>query len=207
MSRALRSLMESVKANNPEPTYITAKNVLTPECAETLMKLVDERGKRSEWSYNPWCLEFQIANPFTKVRTENDENIISVLPELFSVGESFLRHINWSFQNTGCDIATGHHGFWILRYDKDGYFDLHCDWDSGPNGIRPPIVATAAILLNDKFEGGETVLLDSTGTEAIIEQQEPLSALVWDGFTQHKVATVTSGSRYALVIHYTGTIK
>ena len=37
------------------------------------MKLVDERGKRSEWSYNPWCLEFQIANPFSKVRTENDE--------------------------------------------------------------------------------------------------------------------------------------
>lgn len=207
MSRALRSLMESVKANNPEPTYITAKNVLTPECAETLMKLVDERGKRSEWSYNPWCLEFQIANPFSKVRTENDEAIVSVLPDLFSVGESFLRHINWNFQNTVSDIATGHHGFWILRYDEGGSFDLHCDWDSGPNGIRPPIVATAAILLNDNFEGGETVILDSTGNEAIIEQQEPLSALVWDGFTQHKIATVTSGSRYALVIHYTGTIK
>jgi len=207
MIRALRSLMESVKANNPEPTYITAKNVLTPECAETLMKLVDERGKRSEWSYNPWCLEFQIANPFSKVRTENDEAIISVLPDLFSVGESFLRHINWNFQNTVSDIATGHHGFWILRYDEGGSFDLHCDWDSGPNGIRPPIVATAAILLNDNFEGGETVILDSTGKEAIIEQQEPLSALVWDGFTQHKIATVTSGSRYALVIHYTGTIK
>jgi predicted 2-oxoglutarate/Fe(II)-dependent dioxygenase YbiX len=141
------------------------------------------------------------------VRTENDEAIVSVLPDLFSVGESFLRHINWNFQNTVSDIATGHHGFWILRYDEEGSFDLHCDWDSGPNGIRPPIVATAAILLNDNFEGGETVILDSTGKEAIIEQQEPLSALVWDGFTQHKIATVTSGSRYALVIHYTGTIK
>ena len=207
MIRGLKSLtMQSVKVNNPEPTYISAKSVITPECAKTLMKLVDERGRRSEWSYNPWCLEFQVANPFSKIRTENDATIISVLPDLFSVAESFMRHINWNFQNTICEIATGHHGFWILRYDEGGSFDLHCDWDSGPDGIRPPIVATAAILLNDDFEGGETVFIDSTGTPSII-QQEPLSALIWDGFTNHKINTVTSGTRYALVIHYTGTIK
>jgi predicted 2-oxoglutarate/Fe(II)-dependent dioxygenase YbiX len=199
--------MQSVRTNNPEPTYITSKNVISEEAAKTLMELVDERGKGSEWSYNPWCTEFQIANPFSSVRTENDEKIISVLPELFSVGESFLRHINWNFMNTICEIATGHHGFWILRYDENGFFEKHSDWDSGPNGIRPPIVATAAILLNDEFEGGNTVLFDSTDQETMIEQQEPLSALVWDGFTQHQVDKVTSGSRYALVIHYTGTIK
>ena len=50
------------------------------------------------------------------------------------------------------------------------------------------------------------VLYDSKGESSIIEQQKA-SALVWDGFTQHRVATVTEGVRYALVIHYTGTIK
>jgi len=204
-SRSL--LMKSVRTNNPEPTYITAEEVITPECAKTLMDLVDERGKRSEWSYNPWCTELQISNPFSKVRTENDEKIISVLPELFGIGESFMRHVNWNFGNTVCELATGHHGFWVLRYDEGGSFDQHCDWDSGPEGIRPPIVATVAISLNDWYEGGRTVLFDSTGAEAMIEQPPLFGAIAWDGFTQHMVEKITSKSRYALVIHYTGTIK
>lgn len=208
MRKASRSLlMKNVRTNNPEPTYITAEEAITPECAKTLMDLVDERGKRSEWSYNPWCTELQISNPFSKVRSENDEKIISVLPELFSIGESLMRHVNWGFGNTVCELATGHHGFWVLRYDKGGTFDQHCDWDSGPEGIRPPIVATAAILLNDWYEGGRMVLFDSTGEEAMIEQPKLFDATVWDGFTQHQVEKITDGSRYALVIHYTGTIK
>jgi hypothetical protein len=206
--KSLRNSMQDVKVNNPAPAYLTAKNVISEECAKTLMELVDERGKRSEWSYNPWCLEYQIANPFSKVRTNNDEKIISVLPDLFSIGESFLRHINWSLSNTVCDVVTGHHGFWILKYEEGGFFESHCDWDSGPNGIRPPIVATAAILLNDNFEGGETVIFNSMGEETMIGgEKEVGSALVWDGFTQHQVNKITKGTRYALVIHYTGTIK
>ena len=59
--------MESVKTHNPEPTYITAKNVVSEELASKLIDLVDERGKRSEWSYNPDCTEYQIANPFSKI--------------------------------------------------------------------------------------------------------------------------------------------
>ena len=78
----------------------------------------------------------------------------SVLPDSFSVGESFYA-TSANFQNTVSDIATGHHGFWILRYDEEhSTFKLRAK--------RKPIVATAAILLNDNFEG-ETVILDSTG--------------------------------------------
>ena len=198
--------MESVKTHNIEPTYLTAESAISQEVAKTLMGLVNERGKRSEWSYNPDCLELQIANPFSKYSSANDETIISVLPDLFGVAESFLRHMNWNFNNSVCEIATGHHGFWILRYDEGGQFEPHCDWDSGPNGIRPPVVGTVCILLNDAFSGGETLLSDSTGEEAIIHR-EKLSAAMWDGFTQHRVAPITEGKRYALVIHYTGTIK
>ena len=157
---ALKNLgMESVKTHNPEPTYITATNVVSDEFAQKLIDLVDERGKRSEWSYNPGCMEYQIANPFSKVRSPNDDQVIAVLPELFGLGESFLRHINWNFKNNVCDIATGHHGFWILRYDEGGEFESHCDWDSGPNGIRPPIVATAAVpeVLPDRVIVGAEV--------------------------------------------------
>ena len=84
--------MESVKTNNPEPTYISATDVVSEELATKLIKLVDDRGKRSEWSYNPGCMEYQIANPFSKLRSPNDEQVVEVLPDLFGLGESFLRH-------------------------------------------------------------------------------------------------------------------
>jgi len=207
MVMGLKNLeMESVKTHNSDATYITANKVISDELADKLIALVDERGKRSEWSYNPECLEYQIANPFSKFRTPNDEQVSEVLPDLFGIGESFLRHANWNFKNNACDIVTGHHGFWILKYEEGGYFYPHCDWDSGPNGIRPPIVATACLLLNDDFRGGETILFDSTGNPTIIERERG-SAVSWDGFTQHKIAPVTEGTRYALVIHYTGTVK
>lgn len=200
--------MLNVEVKNPLPTYITATDAVTQETADSLIRLVDERGKHSEWSYNPFCTELQIANPFSRTQTPNDEEIIKVLPELFGLSEGFLRYVNWNLKNTACEVATGHHGFWVLKYGEGGSFESHCDWDSGPNGIRPPIVATAAVMLNDDFEGGETVLFDSTGEEAIIEGgREKLSAIVWDGFTQHEVKPVTRGTRYALVIHYTGTVK
>ena len=47
--------MESVKTHNPEATYITASKVISDELSDKLIALVDERGKRSEWSYNPEC--------------------------------------------------------------------------------------------------------------------------------------------------------
>jgi len=198
--------MRSVKPTNLEPPYISALEAVSEETASTLVSLVDERGKRSEWAYNPDCTELQIANPFSRFSVKNDEKIISILPDLFGLSESCMRHMNRYFQNNVCDIITGHHGFWVLKYEAGGQFSLHCDWDSGPNGIRPPIVATACVLLNDDFKGGETLLLTSNAEQTIVPR-EKLSILMWDGFTQHKIATVTEGTRYALIIHYTGTIK
>ena len=204
-----RSLsMESVKTLNPLPTLIKAKKAISPESAKILMELVDERGKVSEWYSNPKCLEYQIANPFALVRGENDHRIIALLPELFGLGESGMRHINWGFKNSAFECATGYHGFWVLKYFEGGEFEPHCDWDSGPNGIRPPVVATAAILLNEDYEGGELIIYDSEGTPSIIEsKREQYSMTIWDGYTQHCVKPVTKGTRYALVIHYTGISK
>ena len=198
--------MEGVNYHNLEPTYITAKNVVTTEVADKLISLVNKKGKRATWSYNPDCIELQLANPFSKTQRSNDKETVEVLPDLFFVAETFLRHLNFAFGNNVCDIATGHHGFWILRYDEGGQFESHCDWDSGPNGIRPPVVGTLCILLNDDFSGGETLISNGRGEETIISR-EKLSAHMWDGFTNHRVAPVTEGKRYALVIHYTGTIK
>jgi len=195
-----------VTVHNPEPTFVTAENAVTKELAQKLIELVDQRGKRSAWSYNPDCLEMQIANPFSQVSRKNDEKIVDVLPDLFALGESCMRKMNFLFKNNACDYVTGYHGFWILRYDVGGKFDMHCDWDSGPNGIRPPVVATACVLLNDQFTGGETLLLTPPEKEFFIKRTK-YSLAMWDGFTQHKVAPVTEGQRYVLIMHYTGNVK
>ena len=195
--------MENLVNHNPEPHYITADNAIPEDVAATLCELVDERGVKSAWHSNPDCIEYQIANPFSKVQRKNDEKIISVLPDLFALGESCMRQLNQEFTDSAYEDLTGYHGFWVLKYFVGGGFDWHCDFDSGPNGIRPPICATACVLLNDNFEGGETILHNY---DRIIERKK-LQVLMWDGFTQHKVAPVTEGARYALVMHYTGTIK
>ena len=198
--------MESVNYNNLEPTYVTAENVISQEMADTLISLVDERGKRSEWSYNPDCLEYQIANPFSKIREPSDKRISELLPELFTLGESFLRTFNTAFQNTICDIVTGYHGFWVLKYLQNGQFEKHCDWDSSYKGIAPPIVGTVCIPLNDNYTGGETQIYNNRGVPTIVSRNK-LSALAWDGWTQHRIAPITQGERYVLVLHYTGTAK
>ena len=58
---------------------MTANDVVSDEFAKKLIDLVDERGKRSEWSYNPDCTEYQIANPFSKIRSTNHEKVVEVL--------------------------------------------------------------------------------------------------------------------------------
>ena len=198
--------MESVNYHNIEPTYVTAEDVISQELADSLMALVDERGKKSDWSYNPDCLEYQIANPFSKIRNDPCEVVSELLPDLFTLGESFLRIVNSAFQNTICEITTGYHGFWVLKYMQNGKFEKHCDWDASYQGISPPVVGTVCIPLNDNYSGGETIIYDNGGTQKIV-YREKLTALAWDGWTQHSIAPITQGQRYALVIHYTGTAK
>ena len=198
--------MENFNTYNTDPLYLTAEKVISPEAATMLKELVDEKGSRSSWDYNPDCVEFQIANPFSPHKQEPDEKVSKVLPELYSIGESFLRHGNKYFLHNACSMLTGYHGFWVLRYDEGGSFGMHCDWDSGPKGIRPPIVATACVLLDDDFTGGETLFLETVRSEKVIDRTK-YGAVMWDGFTQHRIAAITEGKRYALVIHYTGTLK
>lgn len=198
--------MESVEYHNIGPTYTCAKKVVSSELAETLISLVNERGKKSDWDYNPDSLEYQIANPFSAVRAPTDDILNKCLPDLFTLGERFLRVFNSSFQNTICDMVTGYHGFWVLKYSQNGQFEKHCDWDSSYKGISPPVVGTVCILLNDDFRGGETTIFDNQGT-SILLNREKYSSLCWDGWTQHKVSAVTEGDRYALVMHYTGIAK
>jgi hypothetical protein len=194
-----------VKLVNSKPTYLTVENIISDSLSSKLIELVNERGKESEWSYNPNCLEYQISNPYSRFPIENDEKTSDVFLELFAIGEFLLRKINANFNNSGFDDVTGHHGFWILKYRENGGFDIHCD-TADEGGIQPPVLATASILLNDEFEGGSIGLVDSRGIP-FKANQEINSAIVWDGITNHTVTALTKGFRYVLIIHYVGKLK
>jgi len=200
--------MESVRTHNPEPTFISAKNAIALDVAKILMDLVDEKGTKSTWYSNPMCLEYQIANPFVKEKHDSDPRIRQVLPDLFFLAEDCMRHINWSFRNSAFNLITGYHGFWVLKYTQGSEFKVHHDFSSGETGIRPYVAATASVLLNDNYSGGELSLYDSNDSKyPLINCKDKLSLNIWDGFTRHEVTPITEGTRYSLVIHYTGTIK
>lgn len=190
---------------NPEPTYATVDNIISDDVSKKLIKLVDERGEESEWTYNPNCLEYQIANPYSQTPNTNDERVAEVFLDLYTIGEFLLKQINLNFCNSAFDAVTAHHGFWILKYKEGGSFDIHCDW-THEGGIDPSVLATAAIPLNEDYQGGQVLLVDSQGRPFEVRQKVN-SAILWDGLTHHTVRPVTQGFRYVLIIHYVGKIK
>lgn len=199
------SKIGDIKLINHKPTYLTVGNMVSRKLSSKLIALVDKRGESSKWEFNPNCMEYQIANPYSGIPLENDEEVADVFTDLFAVGEFLLRQINSMFINSAFDEITGHHGFWLLKYKEGGTFDVHCD-TTNQGGIQPPVLATASILLNEQFEGGDIVLIDSRGAPFKVKQVID-SAVVWDGMTHHTVTPVTKGFRYVLIIHYVGKLK
>lgn len=198
-------MYEKYSVLNREPRFVVAEKIITPAAAEKLISLVDERGSASEWSDNPHTLEYQMANPFSKNERNVDKKDLEVLPDLFQVGQSFLRQFNRDMNNTVCEIVTGYHGFWIMKYEEGAKFSQHTDWGTGPEAIMPPVVATLGIKLNEDYEGGKLTFYSGPHS---YEMDTPLyGGIGHDGFTDHAVSEVTKGTRYNLVIHYTGSVR
>ena len=198
-------MYDNYRVLNREPRFVLAENVISPAIAEKLIELVDERGSSSEWEDNPHTTEYQIANPFSRNERNVDKKDLEVLPSLFQVGQSFLRQFNRDINNTVCDTITGYHGFWIVKYKEGATFSTHTDWGTGPEAIMPPVAATLSIKLNEGYEGGK---LNYYSGPHSYEMDIPLyGAIGHDGFTDHSVSELTKGTRYVLIIHYTGSVR
>lgn len=199
--------MENVKTKNCEPTYVIAENAISSKVAATLRQLVDERGTKSIRFSDPDCFEYQIANPFSKRQITGDDKIESILPDLYSLGESCLRQANSTFGNNVCEEVLGYHGFWIVKYPEWVIHDKGCSWGTKVFSIKPPVVATAMVPLNSDSKGGEIVLYGSTGLAYPLREASEYRVFIWDGFTQYRVCCPIERAKYFLVIHYTGTLK
>tara|TARA_R110002020_G_scaffold1459_1_gene6566 strand:+ start:3733 stop:4335 length:603 start_codon:yes stop_codon:yes gene_type:complete len=199
--------MENVNVLNCEPTIIEASNALSARTATTLIELVDKLGVLVDDSKGSRCYQYQIANPYNKLKSKEDfvtERLNAVLPDLFSLGESCLRHVSWNFTNSPFSEPLGHLGFWVRKHEKGMGTASGSAWER--KQTKPLIVATSYVLLSPAFKGGETRLLDSRGGSEAIQTRSALGVTTWGGFTKYKESPVTDGAKYSLLIHYTGTL-
>jgi PKHD-type hydroxylase len=82
----------------------------------------------------------------------------------------------------------------MSQYKDKGHYDWHMDSFSPINGIQRKL--SCSILLNDpsEFEGGDLELKDSDPVNL-----KRGSIIVFPSFLQHRVTSVTSGTRYSAV--------
>ena len=185
-----------VSVFNPEPQYIILDNFISQDFAEKLMELVDKNGVAAEYGGNPNTIEYRVDMSATG--NSEDAAVLTALHKLFYPFQSIIPQL---FRNTAMDFITGNAGFWIMKYDEGGQFTTHVDWSMDGDKYATQAVATLCIRLNDEYEGGEREL---AGKEIGI----PLyGGIIHDGWTSHKVNSVTSGSRYVILTHYTGVLK
>ena len=186
---------------NPEPQLMLIHNCIDEYTANILMELVDERGKQAQYQGNPHCLEYRMNMD----ATGDDKESVAVR-RLHKVYYPIQNLIPQVFKHNAMDFLTGHAGFWILRYDEGGEFENHVDWsmdiDRTDKKYAHKIMSTLVIHLNEgDFEGGE---LSVAGKVMDIPKY---SGEVHDGWTYHRVAPVTHGSRYVILAHFLGVLK
>lgn len=131
-------------------------------------------------------------------------------PDLYELIAPYLPRLT-AFTSKYYDVQ-GIYWIFLRKYAAEG--------NEGRKGVRihqDSSGATAVILLNDEFEGGEYGLLPKEGAqprsgslnashpnnkETFFPDLPSGSAMLHDGRIEHGVAAVTKGTRYSLIIFY-----
>ena len=105
----------------------------------------------------------------------------------------------------------------IIRYKKGGFYNLHKDgkgdhlsvYDEPDNEFKHGYVRklSMTVLLNDNYEGGEFQFATYSKEKCKIETPEfnkTGSIVVFPSDMEHKIAPVTKGIRYSLVVWFLG---
>ena len=189
-----------VEILNPEPTYVKFIDIITPNLADSLVKLVIEKGILSKYNGNTNCKEYKLPNIFTGNLSKEE---IILLSKLHSIVERIKEIGNYVFKDSALETIITHAGFWIMEYSEGGSFDEHVDYSLDDDEYSTPALATLVINLNsgDKYKGGELFISNK------LVPSYYNGGYLWDGWTHHKVNPITEGKRYVLVVHFTGLMK
>jgi len=107
------------------------------------------------------------------------------------------------------DLWGFHEDMQFTTYDgnQEGHYDWHIDsglYDTNNIDSRLPRKFSLSLLLSDPndYQGGNLEI--KTGKESIVCEQEKGIVIGFPSYTLHRVAPVTKGMRYSLVVWCTG---
>ena len=92
----------------------------------------------------------------------------------------------------------------ITRYTKDGFYNWHMDGMGSHSELQDDgntRKLSMSIILNSDYEGGD---FEMRGLENKVPRLEKGSIIVFPSFIEHRVAPVTKGIRYSLVVWFVG---
>jgi len=194
-----------IVVENPAPTLITVRDLITEETAAYLRDCVDKRGKDTAYNGNPSTREFRLGGfeqmGFMGVGGAEDARDMHTISVLEEVIRPLKDQIEIAYKNTALEKILGHRGFWVMRYGEGGAFDEHVDWSLENDENSTPAVATMCINIGGDYEGGQK----SVGGQRVFAPY--LGAEIHDGWTFHSVNPVTRGNRYIVCVHFLGTLK
>ena len=189
------------------PFYVPRANLFTAQEAKKILKYAKSRKRY-----------------FSETTVGEDEHVDSsyrrtsklVVPRhgkkrmewIYKRIETFVRRSNdafWNFElggeHKGCRL---HESMQILKYEssKAGFYDLHMDMGiHGYTHLRK-LSVTVQLSAPDTYAGGDLELV--VGKKQILMPRSVGSAVLFPSYILHTVRPVTRGTRYALVLWYTG---
>ena len=85
----------------------------------------------------------------------------------------------------------------ILKYEEGGFYLWHTDH----NAKNAPRTISCILLLNDDYEGGELMFMDSNGENQRKVETKAGRLIIWPSnfMFPHKVNTIKKGLRYSIV--------
>jgi PKHD-type hydroxylase len=107
-------------------------------------------------------------------------------------------------------------GMQITRYSKGGFYEFHMDgrsdnlsvYDKPENEFLHGRVRklSMSIILNDNFEGGELEFASYRKGDCEVRSVDEKggTVIVFPSFMEHRIAEVTKGTRYSLVVWFVG---
>lgn len=171
--------------------YWLFESVISKEICEKFINQNNWLEKKQATVYKDGSFVVDSVTRSTNViwQDAQDEILKTILPYFLGANKS----AGWNFDITEIEqIQLG-------EYEVGGHYDWHID-GSAPNNNNIQRKLSMSILLNDEnsFDGGKFEFKDMT------PKFKQGSVLVFPSFLEHRVTSVTRGTRYSMVAWVSG---
>ena len=187
------------------------------------------RNKIKKWASNKWEMskvdisgDITAEERITGKKPVDKSNPAQRISDIAWCSDQWLYDLVWPYMEQGNhDAGWGYYikaaePTQITRYKKDGFYEFHTDgrgdhlsaYDSSHNDFLRGHVRklSMSVILNDNFEGGEFEFASYSKEQCTITAipVRAGSIILFPSSMEHRVAPVTKGTRYSLVVWFLG---